>query len=280
MINNIIQDKLDSYKCKTREDEINSLKEISQEIILFALAESNFFEKAAFHGGTALRILYNLPRFSEDLDFLLKESDQSFKWKIFLDKVMETCHSFGLELELKDKSELKKTNIPKIFLKQDSLGKLLNLNFKHNPKEKLSIKLEIDINPPAYSEFELKYIDFPTDYAIIAQNLPSSFASKLHALLCRPFIKGRDWYDFLWYTKKNIMPNLKHLQAALFQIGPWQNQKLNIDNKWLKIQLEEKIKQLDWNKVKDDVKPFLNEFDRNSLKLWSAEFFLNKLTKH
>ncbi len=155
----------------------------------------------------------------------------------------------------------------------------MNLNFKHNPKEKLSIKLEIDINPPAHSEFELKYLDFPTDFPVLAQALPSSFASKLHALLCRKFIKGRDWYDFLWYLRKNTTINYKHLAAAMYQSGQWENQDLKIDQNWIREKLEEKIKALDWDKVKEDVRPFLNSIDRQSLKIWSSEFFISKLKK-
>lgn len=107
MFNYIIQNRLDEYQYNNKEDEVHALKEICQEIILYALAESDFFEKAAFHGGTALRILYKSPRFSEDLDFLLKEPDPKFKWKRFLDRVYKSCQQFGLEPEIKDKSELK-----------------------------------------------------------------------------------------------------------------------------------------------------------------------------
>lgn len=103
--------------------------------------------------------------------------------------------------------------------------------YRENPKKKQKIKLEIDVDPPANSHFEYSYLDFPLDFEVCHQDLSSNFALKIHALLCRPFLKGRDWYDFNWYVKQNTSPNLPHLQSALFQWGPWKGKNSMKKNK-------------------------------------------------
>jgi hypothetical protein len=143
----------------------------------------------------------------------------------------------------------------------------------------LKIKLEIDINPPAQSGFDFTYLDFPLDFEVCHQDLPSNFALKIHALLCRPYLKGRDWYDFNWYIKQNVKPNLPHLRAALRQIGPWQDQQLAIDLHWVVQRLLEKIASIDWKSAAADVARFLGSNERESLKLWSAKFFNSRAAR-
>jgi Nucleotidyl transferase AbiEii toxin, Type IV TA system len=84
----------------------------------------------------------------------------------------------------------------------------------------VNIKLEVDTNPPAGSGYETKVIRFPEPFSIVTQNLPSLFAGKTHALLCREYTKGRDWFDFVWYMSRNTEINLLNLQNALIQQGP------------------------------------------------------------
>ena len=112
-----------------------------------------------------------------------------------------------------------------MFLKDDSIGKMIDLSFVHHPGKKLTIKFEIDTNPPQGSNIDIKFLEFPLNCSIVAQDLSSSFAGKCHALLCREYIKGRDWYDFAWYVAKRISPNFEFLEHALYQQGPWANQK-------------------------------------------------------
>lgn len=274
----IINERLKSYKTKTVEDEENALKEILQEIAIYALSGAQFFDKAIFHGGTALRILYKLPRFSEDLDFMLSEPNADFNWKPFLKALTNTFETFGIQPEVTDKSRVDNT-IKKLFLKDDSIGKLLNLSFKHHPGKKLAIKFEIDTNPPAGSTSEIKFLDFPLDFSVTAHTLSSSFAGKCHALLCRSYVKGRDWYDFGWYISKNITPNLMFLEAAIEQQGPWKNEAIHITPEWLVQAMSEKIKSIDWNYAAKDVEKFLGPQDRKTLPLWSEPFFLSKLEK-
>jgi predicted nucleotidyltransferase component of viral defense system len=278
MATNIIDARLETYTPNTIEDEEHALKEILQEIALYGLANANFFDKAIFQGGSALRILYGLPRFSEDLEFILKAPDTHFKWKPYMDAIISTCKQYGVHPEIIDKSRVNST-VKKMFLKDDSIGKIIDLSFVHHPGRKLAIKFEIDTNPPLGSNLEVKFLEFPLDYSIIAQDLSSSFAGKCHALLCREYIKGRDWYDFTWYVAKKITPNFIFLANALYQQGPWAHQENIVTPAWFIDAMQQKINSIDWNKAASDVSPFLNTQDKQTLNLWGAEFFIDKLNK-
>jgi hypothetical protein len=278
MNNPIISARLDHYTINTMEDEENALKEIIQEIALYALSTTDFFTHAQFQGGTALRILYQLPRFSEDLDFILNTANTSFRWEPYVDAITRTFQLYGIEPEVKDRSKASNA-IQKLFLKDDSIGKTLNLNFQHSTNKKLLIKLEIDTNPPDGSTAEIKYLDFPIDHAINSQDLPSNFAGKCHALLCRPYEKGRDWFDFLWYVSRNTPINLPFLGHAIEQYGPWKGRSAEITKTWLIASLNNKIISIDWSKAKLEVQRFISFEHKESLSLWSKEFFLTKTKK-
>jgi hypothetical protein len=141
---------------------------------------------------------------------------------LLLDPVGELCAREGITLELQDRSEVDGA-VKKAFVKTDSIGKivLLDLPFNRNARKKIRIKLEIDTNPPAGSSFETAYINFPVLSALTTQTLGSGFGTKSHALLCRDYIKGRDWYDLLWYIERGVVPDLRLLQSAIDQHGPW-----------------------------------------------------------
>jgi len=278
MSNDIIKSRLSFYNPTTLEDEQSALKEILQDIILYGLSTSDFFRIAAFHGGTSLRILHNLPRFSEDLDFTLLNPDAEFKWKPYMNSIEKTCIEFGVEPEVLDKSKTDST-IQKMFLKDNSIGKIINLRFHHHPHTKFRIKLEIDTNPPAGANSETRFINFPLDAGITAHDLESNFSGKLHALLCRNYIKGRDWYDFSWYTQGKISPNLNLLSEAINQQGPWQEQNIQVDKAWLYSAISKKIKDINWKQASTDVAPFLRSLEKETLKLWSIGFFEDKLSR-
>ena len=275
----LIQQRLDSYKASNPVAEEQATKEILQELALYSLWRAGFFEVAAFQGGTSLRILHKLPRFSEDLDFILKQPDPKFEWGGYLDQLLKGLEEFGLQSEVLDKSQMDQ-NIKKALLKDNSVTNQLSLAFyQGHPDRKLNIKLEIDINPPDGSHFEYSYLDFPLDFEICHQDLSSNFSLKIHALLCRPYLKGRDWYDFNWYVKQNIRPNLPLLQAALIQYGPWKGQEIEIDADWLNHTLLEKVAAIDWSEATQDVERFLNTAEKESLKLWSCHFFNKKVER-
>jgi predicted nucleotidyltransferase component of viral defense system len=276
----LIQERLNSYNCKSHLEEHHAVREITQELALAALSRTDFFKYASFQGGTCLRIFYGLSRFFEDLDFLLDQPDPNFDLKPFLHAMSNELLAYGYRLDVTDKSQTD-IAVRKAFIKDDSIGKILLLNYlgKTGPAQKIRIKLEIDSNPPSGSHSEIKYLDFPFICSVVVQDKPSLFAGKLHALLCRQYIKGRDWYDFLWYTAQNISINYRFLTSALNQQGPWKGQDLNIDRNWIQTQLENIISSIDWNATKEDVRRFVKVSDQPSLELWSKDLFLNQLKK-
>lgn len=273
----LIQQKLKSYKASNSVEEEQAIKEIIQELALYALWRAGFFEVAAFQGGTSLRIMYGLPRFSEDLDFVLIQPDPYFEWRPYLEKLLDGFQEFGLKSEVLDKSRMVQ-HIKKALLKDGSISNQLDLSFYRGWKnKKLKIKLEIDVNPPGGSGFDYSYLDFPLDFEVCHQDLSSNFALKIHALLCRPYLKGRDWYDFNWYVKQKVVPNLLHLQTALIQYGPWQGKELSVDNDWLIVTLQERVVSINWDDAKQDVQRFMRSVELQSLNLWNKKFFLSKV---
>lgn len=273
----LIKDKLKEYKTEDPVQKEYAIKEILQEIALYGLWMTGFFELAAVQGDTSLRILHGMPRFSEDLDFILKEPDPGFEWSVYLNGMVACFEEFGLTVEILDKSRMDQ-RIKKALLKDSSTGLQFNLNFSSGRLRKIQkIKFEIDVNPPEYSNFEYTYLDFPLDFEVCHQDLSSNFALKLHAMLCRPYVKGRDWYDFNWYIKKNVPPNLGHLESALDQWGPWKNLGNPVDIKWLKTQLAIKTEAIDWKETAEDVRAFVMPLEQHSLNLWSREYFMHKI---
>lgn len=273
----IIQERLTAYDAANQLEEENAVKEILQDIALYGLWRSGFFDSAAFQGGSSLRILHGMSRFSEDLDFILKKPDPHFDWHLFLNGMLACFEEFGLKSEVLDKGRMDQ-RIKKAMIKDNSIGNQLNLSFyRDNPARKQKIKLEIDVDPPQFSNFEYSYLDFPLDFEVCHQDLSSNFALKIHALLCRPYVKGRDWYDFNWYVKSGILPNMLHLQSALFQWGPWEGRKMAVSLKWLGNALNEKIVLIDWPDAAVDVERFLKPQEQHSLLLWSDRFFLKKV---
>lgn len=271
----VIEERIREYGPESKEEELNAFKEIAQELTLSALSRSEFFKHAAFQGGTCLRIIHGLNRFSEDLDFVLFRPDTDFTWTRYFHEIQLEFNAYGLHLEVIDRSKVENV-AKKAFLKENSFGKMLKLVYERSRSDTqvVTIKLEIDTNPPEKSNFEAKVLKFPEPFSITVQDLSSLFAGKLHALLCREYIKGRDWYDFIWYASRKTKINLLNLQNALVQIGPWKGKNLQIDNDWVVRHLEEKIKSVDWRIAKQDVESFLRKRQLRTLDLWNREFFL------
>ena len=260
-------------------DKKNLVKEILQEIVLCGLSRAGFFKKAAFYGGTALRIFYGLDRFSEDLDFSLMEKDLDFDLAAYFPMLEKELESYGLNMAVSEKEKYSDTAIQSAFLKGNT--RELLLQFYADPKlsntvasnESLRIKFEIDIDPPAYAEFERRYKLLPSPHEVNLYDLPSLFAGKTHAVLCRAWknrIKGRDLYDYVFYLSRDVRINLPHLRERLIASGA-----LAPDDRFdlciLKDMLNEKFNQIDYASAKEDVRHFIR--DEASLELWSANFF-------
>ncbi|MBN1975341.1 MAG: nucleotidyl transferase AbiEii/AbiGii toxin family protein [Sedimentisphaerales bacterium] len=281
MSTKIIQDRLDSYQCNTAIEEEQALREITQEVALAALTRTDFFKYASFHGGTCLRIFYGINRFSEDFDFLLKEPDHDFSLDSYLKSLSIELDAYGYKLETTDRTKADSA-VKKAFIKDNSIGKVLQLSHLRADRSmrKIRIKLEIDTNPPEGSNYEIKYLDFPFVSSVTIQDLPSLFAGKIHALLCREYTKGRDWYDFIWYTSRGVGINYQFLASALKQQGPWRGQELKICKEWCIRTLRDKICSLDWQEAKNDIRRFVRQNELSSLELWNRELFLDRLDKY
>jgi predicted nucleotidyltransferase component of viral defense system len=276
----MIQQRLASYDCHTDIEEQQAIREISQEVVLAALGRSDFFKHALFQGETCLRIFHGLNRFSEDMDFILLKPIAGFELKHYVSHVADELAAYGYDIEITDRSKADAA-VKKAFLKDASLGKVLNLHHadRTGPMAKIRIKLEVDTNPPSGGSQELQYLDFPFVSAVAVQDKPSLFAGKIHALLCREYIKGRDWYDFIWYTSQSVDVNIDFLTSAINQLGPWRGQEIAVEKDWLLGQLEKKINSIDWRQATEDVRLFVRANEQSSLDLWCEELFLHQLKK-
>jgi len=272
---------LSKYDIESLDDATNALKEVFQEIALLGLYRGGFFNKACFYGGTALRIIHGLDRFSEDLDFSLLQKDDDFDIEEYFPFVVDEFEALGIKIELTKKSKKTLSKIESAFLKNNTSIHTLNINIPklsnifgtfHSGK-KLKIKFEIDINPPLKFETSTHTMLLPTTFNIVAMNLSCLYAGKLHAILFRNWktrVKGRDWYDFEWYVKRGIKVDLIHLKQRMVESGDFDSSD-DLTLEVLKELLYKKIDTLDIEKAKDEVKVFLNK--SSSLEFWSKEYF-------
>lgn len=273
----MIQDRLDSYVPQNQLEEENAIREITQEIALSCLSRQGFFKIGVFIGGTCLRVFYGLSRFSEDMDFALKKADSKFDWSPHLRELKNDFKAYGYELHIQDRSALTRS-VKTVFLKDDSIGKILILNYRKNtiPKS-IKIKLEIDTNPPVGAIQEQRYIDFPVTVPVLSYDLPSLFAGKSHALLCRNWEKGRDWFDFSWYVGRKAVVNFDLLSNAIDQNGPWKGKGIKINPDWYFEKMREKIVSINWESQKKDMARFVMQKDLDLIEVWSSDFFLGRL---
>lgn len=275
---NVIQQMLSSYEIKNVEDKKNAMKEIMQELVLCGLSRAGFFKKAAFYGGTALRIFYGLDRFSEDLDFSLMVTDSDFKLDEYFPILSKEIKSYGLNVEIKSKDKSIDSHIKSAFLKGDTKEHMLL--FYPNEKitgvshgELIKIKFEIDVDPPKLATYEHKYRLLPAPYEVNLYDASSLFAGKIHAVICRGWknrVKGRDLYDLIFYISRNTPVNLSHLKERLLQTNTISvEQSFTLDD--VKELLYQKFDCIDFEEAKKDVIPFIKNVD--SLALWSSDFF-------
>lgn len=281
-----VEQMLDRYGCKTSDDVKNALKEVVQEIALLGLSRSDFFDHAAFYGGTALRMFYGLDRFSEDLDFSLLKPRPDFQISVYCDAIRNELGAYGFEMEVTTKEKDAGSTIKSAFIKGGTLINMLKVTSVVPPvsgvhrDEILKIKIEVDVAPPGGAAYEVKYMLRPIPYSVRLFSPSSLFAGKLHAVLCRSWggnrVKGRDLYDLVWYVSKEIPVHLSHLAERMIQTGHL-NESQSLTSDVLINMMNEKFRLIDFKQAKNDVLPFVS--DPRSLDLWSEEFF-HSLTKH
>ena len=271
------------YKPRNTDEASQALREIMQEIALAGLARGAFFEKAAFYGGTALRIFHGLDRFSEDLDFSLLEVNPKFTLDPFFPAIEAEFDSMGLKVSIREKKKTLVNNIDSAFLKSDTVWRELVLEgtIPQNgldQKPSVTIKLEVDREPPLGFETEDKLLIKPVSFYVKCFTLPDLFAGKMHALLFRKWkqnVKGRDWYDMEWYIKKGITLDLNHFVLRSRDSGDWKED--TITEKGFHDLLKQKITTVNMDRVKADIRRFISNPTR--LDIWSPRYFLD-LVKH
>jgi len=278
-MNTVIEEMLKSYQVDNIYDRKNAMKEIMQEIVLCGLSRAGFFKEAAFYGGTALRIFYGLDRFSEDLDFSLEQINLDFDLCSYFPVLKKEVKAFGLNVEIQEKEKTKDSNIRSAFLKGNTKEHLLLFYADERvvgtvaKNEVVKIKFEVDTNPPAFATYEHKYRLLPVPYEIRLYDMPSLFAGKIHAVICRGWqsrIKGRDLYDYIFYLSKAVTVNQRHLRARLIDSGYIsENQECTLEE--IKTMLKNRFDSIDFLQARKDVEPFIR--DTSVLDIWSSEFF-------
>jgi predicted nucleotidyltransferase component of viral defense system len=274
-----IESLLQKYNPRTPVEFENALKEIIQEITLVGLSRSKFFNKAAFYGGTALRIFYGLPLYSEDLDFTLFKSDSTFKLKPYFSSVEVALESFGFSVKIEEVQKTKPSGIESAFLKANTRMHLLKIDAsgvlaqKVHSNAVMTVKFEVDIDPPLGFESEVKVL-LPPITASIAVLKPSSlFAGKMHAVLFRNWkgrVKGRDFYDLLWYLGQGIPLNLRYLEAKMKEGGKLNRNEDLMPDQVLSL-LDEKLVSVDWSTAKSDIARFIPNPEESEP--WDTNFF-------
>ena len=274
-----IRSMLKRYDCQTRDDHVNALREILQELALLGLWRAKFFEHAAFYGGTALRVLHGLDRYSEDLDFSLLGPDTSFTFGSFGEALLREIRSFGFDVDFQPGEKPARTRIESAFFKANTYRQLLVIDTGDEllrglyPGKTLKIKLEVDTDPPGGFETESRYLLQPIPFGLRVYRLPDLFAGKLHAVLCRKWqsrTKGRDWYDLVWYAARQPRVNLGHLETRMRQSGDYGDEQPLTRTRLLDL-LRERVQRVDVTEIREEVAPFVR--DRRSLEVWSQDFF-------
>jgi predicted nucleotidyltransferase component of viral defense system len=280
-MNEAVRQILGRYEIRSLEDSLRALREVMQEIALLGLWRSKFFERAAFYGGTALRVLYGLDRFSEDLDFSLLDKSEGFDFLDYSGSLKRELASFGFAVEIESKKKTPGAAVQSTFLKADTRTQMITVEFerrliKQIPRNQvLKIKLEIDTDPPLGFSAEIRYLLRPVPFAVKTFSLPDLFAGKMHAVLCREWksrVKGRDWYDLVWFAAHHPELHISHLEQRMRQTGYWTGT-LPLTEADFRSLLVQRIEQVDIDQIRREVEPFVK--DAASLELWSREFFLD-----
>ncbi|MCF7947792.1 MAG: nucleotidyl transferase AbiEii/AbiGii toxin family protein [Spirochaetia bacterium] len=274
----VITDFIERRNPQTLGEYDRALREIIQNIALLGLWRAGFFEHAAFYGGTALRIVYGLPRFSEDIDFSLLKKREDFSLESYLSGLKTELLGFGFESELIPSTK-PSSPINSAFIKTPTRTHLMKVSpgpalVETVPSNQLlKVKLEIDTDPPGDFTTEAHAVLDPIPFHVRIFTLPDLFAGKMHCILFRQWrsrVKGRDWYDMLWFLKNEIPLHLFHLEQRMRQSGHWTETRALSEAVFLGL-YRDRVNQVDFSKAADDVLPFLH--DPRELDAWSREFF-------
>lgn len=262
----IFDQMLSRYEIISENDRRNATYEIMQEITLAGLYRGGFFDKAAFYGGTCLRIFYQMQRFSEDLDFSLVANDNSFSLESYFPAIVQEFKTLGRDVIITKKEKKNFGTVESAFLKDDTE----TYDVAFSTEKSLKIKIEVDIKPPLEFSTEQKLLLYPFSFITRCFTLPDLYAGKMHALVFRNWksrVKGRDWYDFEWYVRKGVALDFNHFQVRTKQFNG-----IDITKEEFIVRLKERLAGTDINMVKRDVEPFVK--DPKELDIWSNNYFL------
>lgn len=244
----------------------NAKYEVTQQIALAGLHRGGFFDKAAFYGGTCLRIFHGMERYSEDMDFTLLKKDENFHLENYFKAVIEEFKMAGRDVVIKKKDKLTLGKVESAFLKDET--DVYDISFQ--TERTVKVKIEIDIYPPLEFQTELKRLNHPYSMMIRCLTLPSLYAGKMHALAFRNWktrVKGRDWYDFEWYVRQGVPLDFKHLQTRIKEFND-----LELSQEDFMALLRERLATTDIELVKADAKRFVE--NQEELDIWSNDYFL------
>ena len=269
----MLKQMLNRYTINNDQDSHNALREILQEVALAGLYRGGFFEKAAFYGGTALRIFYHLDRYSEDLDFSLLKPQKNFKLEPYFKAIEDEFIALGISVKINSKIKTDKSTIESAFLKSDTSVHILSLEVPLKLNKSIKIKFEVDTNPPLGFHTGEKLLLQPFSFYVKCFEAKDLYAGKMHALLYRNWknrVKGRDWYDFQWYVQNDFALNLNHLSIRAKESNSIEEDFFTKETFLLAI--KEKINVLDIESAKLDIRRFMK--DDRVLDIWSKEYFL------
>jgi hypothetical protein len=278
-MNEAVTRMLAKYETKSVDDSVRALREIIQEVALLGLWRAKFFEHAAFYGGTALRILYGLDRFSEDLDFSLLAPSPDFNLARYTASLEEELLAFGFNVRVEPVDKAVESAVQSAFLKANTRNELLVIEAGEElagqvaAGQVLKVKIEVDTDPPPGFSTQTRYLLQPIPFAVRSYSLPDLFAGKMHAILFRKWknrVKGRDWYDLIWYVANHPQLNLAHLEQRMRQTGHWSGEQ-RLTPAAFRDLLSDAIVRLDVSQARKDVAPFVK--DQQMLALWSHDFF-------
>ena len=270
----------EDYQPRNRAEVHAALRQVMQQVALAGLFRAGFFEHAAFYGGTALRIFYQLPRYSEDLDFSLLQPNANFSIEPYVRALERECQSLGIAVTTRSKKKKKDSQIQSAFLNSSTrIRELLLTTDRYRPGQKeevsVKIKLEIDIDPPGGFATEERLLLKPFSCYIKCFSPEYLMAGKMHALLFRRWktrVKGRDWFDFEWYIRRGIAVKLSHLNQRAVQSGDWTADRA-MDKADLVSLLKQRIRDVDFDQARADAIRFIP--DPSALQLWSQDYFLD-----
>ena len=266
-MNQFFENALKRYQINNATDKQNAVYEITQQVVLAGLHRGGFFDRAAFYGGTCLRLFHQLPRFSEDMDFSLLSLDEDFKFENYFQPIIDEFDILGRKVEIKKKDRKTFGRVDSAFLKDNT--DVYNIAFQ--TEKAVKVKIEVDTQPPLLFATEQKPLTIPYTFMVRCFQLPDLYAGKMHALVFRNWktrVKGRDWYDFEWYVRWRVPLDFKHLQERIREFNG-----VEISQDEFKIMLKERLSTTNIEDVKKDVRPFLRN-DPHELDVWTNDYFL------